>query len=85
MKSRNQKQSNCCPVCKASILHFEGDQFCVDCDWSTMLADVQSGRFERRLGLKKPAKSQMQPPPIVDATATHTKSDDETAVSASAS
>ena len=51
MKKSNQKRNDNCPVCRSSILHFEGDQFCVDCDWNTMLADVQSGRFERRLGL----------------------------------
>lgn len=62
MKSKNQRQSNVCPLCQASILHFEGDQFCVSCDWNTMYADVQSGRFEQRLGLKLPAakpKSQL--------------------------
>lgn len=84
MKSENEKQSNCCPLCQASILHFEDDQFCVACDWNTMLADVQSGRFERRLGLKKPAKSQLQSPAVIT-TAIHTKSEDETAMTASAS
>lgn len=61
MKSKNRRQSNVCPLCQASILHFEGDQFCVSCDWNTMFADVQSGRFEQRLGLKRPAKPKPQP------------------------
>ena len=60
MKTKSNKQSICCPLCQASVLHFEGDQFCVACDWNTMFADVQSGRFERRLGLTKPAKPQLQ-------------------------
>lgn len=54
MKNPNQKKNDNCPVCQSSILHFEGDQFCVDCDWNTMLADVESGQFERCLGLIKP-------------------------------
>ena len=61
MKTNSSRQSNVCPLCQASILHFETDKFCVSCDWNTMFADVQSGRFEQRLGLKKPAKSQPQP------------------------
>lgn len=61
MKSKSHKQSNNCPLCKGSVLHFEGDQFCVACDWNTMFADIQSGRFEKRLGLTKPAKPKPQP------------------------
>lgn len=61
MNLKSQRQSDCCPLCQSSILRFEGDQFCVKCDWNTMFADVQSGRFERRLGLTTHPKRGLQP------------------------
>jgi hypothetical protein len=60
MKKISQRKHIDCPQCQASILHFESDQFCLKCDWSTMFADVQSGKFERRLGLTKLGKPKRQ-------------------------
>lgn len=83
MKSKNQRQSNVCPLCQASILHFESDQFCVSCDWNTMFADVQSGRFEQRLGLKRPAKPKPQPTAAVAGDGTEIGRERSVAASAS--
>lgn len=43
-----------CPCCGShDIARFEVDHFCLSCDWDTLLSDVQSGAFERRVGLQK--------------------------------
>ena len=41
-----------CPCCKsADLVKFEMDFFCMDCDWNSILFDVYSGNFERRIGI----------------------------------
>jgi len=36
------------------------DHFCLSCDWDTLLSDVQSDAFERRIGMQKKNKKLAQ-------------------------
>lgn len=41
-----------CPICNCStLLKFDDDYFCDHCDWNSVLFDVYSGNFERRIGM----------------------------------
>ncbi len=41
-----------CPSCRASnLVKFDVDFFCMDCDWNSILFDVYSGNFEKRIGI----------------------------------
>ena len=41
-----------CGGCGSScIAKFDMDFFCMDCEWNTILFDVYSGNFEKRIGL----------------------------------
>ena len=41
-----------CPCCRSTeLLKFEVDHFCMKCDWNSILHDVDSGNFEKRIGL----------------------------------
>ena len=41
-----------CPCCECEdLLKFEIDYFCMECDWNSILFDVNSGNFERRIGI----------------------------------
>jgi RNA polymerase subunit RPABC4/transcription elongation factor Spt4 len=52
-KSILSHQSNCCPGCGSeSLVNFELDQFCTSCDWDSLLLDVESGAFEKRMGFQ---------------------------------
>ena len=49
-----------CPLCKCEdLLKFEVDHFCMKCDWNSILFDVHSGNFEKRIGImnRRRAKS----------------------------
>ena len=42
-----------CPLCRCEdLLKFEMDCFCMKCDWTSILFDVHSGNFEKRIGIK---------------------------------
>ena len=41
-----------CPCCGCrDLLKFGSDHFCMSCDWNSVLHDVNSGNFEKRIGL----------------------------------
>ncbi len=41
-----------CPCCRSKdLLKFEVDHFCMKCDWNSIVHDVDSGNFEKRIGL----------------------------------
>lgn len=41
-----------CPCCRSKdLVKFEVDYFCMDCDWNSILFDVYSGNFEKRIAL----------------------------------
>jgi hypothetical protein len=41
-----------CLQCKCEkLLKFDDDYFCDKCDWNSILYDVYSGNFERRIGM----------------------------------
>lgn len=62
-KNDEFKEANfkCCPACRSKDLKkFEVDLFCMDCDWNSILFDVNSGNFEKRIALmyQKPKSKQ---------------------------
>jgi hypothetical protein len=43
---------NVCPSCRfTELLKFDVDHFCTKCDWNSVLHDVNSGNFEKRIGV----------------------------------
>lgn len=49
MKEANFKV---CPCCRSKdLVKFDVDFFCMDCDWNSILFDVYSGNFEKRIAL----------------------------------
>jgi hypothetical protein len=47
-----------------SIVKFDMDFFCTNCDWNSILFDVYSGNFEKRIGLnvRNRAKAKAEAP-----------------------
>ncbi len=49
-----------CPLCKCEdLLKFEVDHFCMKCDWNSILFDVQSGNFEKRIGFRNRRRAKL--------------------------
>jgi hypothetical protein len=47
-----QAHFKACPCCKSrELVKFDMDFFCMSCDWNSILFDVYSGNFEKRIGL----------------------------------
>ena len=66
MKANEVKSYKRCPMCASeAVFCFEVDHFCTKCDWNTMLADVMSGAFERRMGLRQRKSQSMSSPSTV--------------------
>ncbi len=41
-----------CKACGSKdLIKFEVDTFCMDCDWNSVLADVECGNFEKRIAI----------------------------------
>lgn len=41
-----------CKACGSKdLLKFEVDTFCMDCDWNSVLMDVECGNFEKRIAI----------------------------------
>jgi len=56
-----------CPLCKCEdLLKFEVDHFCMKCDWSSILFDVHSGNFEKRIGMRNRQRTKSRGPRIQD-------------------
>ena len=56
-----------CPLCKCEdLLKFEVDHFCMKCDWSSILFDVHSGNFEKRIGFMNRRRTKYHGPGIQD-------------------
>ena len=84
-KNQTFKEPNfkVCPCCKSKdLVKFDVDLFCMNCDWNSILFDVYSGNFEKRIALmyqkpqsEKPirSKSKLVHLPSVD----DTKDEDE--------
>ena len=54
-----------CPLCKCEdLLKFEVDHFCMKCDWSSILFDVHSGNFEKRIGIMNRRRTKYHGPEI---------------------
>lgn len=46
-----------CPCCQSKdVIKFDVDFFCMDCDWNSILLDVSSGNFEKRIKLMAKSK-----------------------------
>lgn len=81
MKEANFKV--CC--CRSKdLVKFDVDFFCMDCDWNSILFDVYSGNFEKRIALmyqkpksEKPIRSKSK---LIHLSSVESNDDDDASV-----
>jgi len=50
-----------CRACGSKdLVKFEVDTFCMDCDWNSVLMDVDCGNFEKRIAITNRKRHQHQ-------------------------